>query len=252
MENRNTVAKPKTRTKKLSKVLLVVVLSLVTLNSVARAIWRFSGSNHWEFLQEKNGVTLYTLKSPGSDLRKFKGIVRVHSTLPRLVKMFQDPGLSLDAGAVAAGTVERVDDQVQYYTFQQKPPFPFHTREYVIRELFNQNPQTKEILVYVTAVPDKIPPDKCCFRVAEMNNTWRFTPVGNGQIEVEWIVNPAEGGFIPDLLLNTVPKQIMMGFLVKMEGFANREKYQNAKFDFIKEPSDVALKSSAVQQPGLP
>ncbi len=250
METENATVKRKTPVKKTLKILWLVGLSILTLFFAAHLIWRFSGSNQWKFVQERNGVKVYSLKTPGSDLQKWKGVIRVHSTLASLVKLFQDPYICLEVGCSAPKMIERVDDQQQYYYFQNKLPFPFHARDFVMRVQFYQNPQTKEVLVGVAAAPDKISPDNCCFRVTDMNNTWKFTPLADGQVEIEWVLNMNEGGFLPDALLNMMHPEVMYSFLPTMQGFVDREKYQNAKFDFIKEkdqPDATYLKSSAMQ-----
>src|SRR5262245_52056965 len=79
------VAKPKTWVKRLLKVLLIMSVSLVALYFVASLAWRFSGSNEWKLVQDENGVKIYALKAPGSDLTKVKGVTRVRSTLSGLL-----------------------------------------------------------------------------------------------------------------------------------------------------------------------
>jgi hypothetical protein len=239
METEKSVTKPTMLAIKVVKFLLLASVCMMALIFVARLIWRFSGANQWELVEERNGIRVYSLKAPGSDLQKFKGIVHVHSTLSDLVKMFQDPDICRESGCSETRMVERVDDQLQYYAFRYKLPFPFHAREFVVKEQFYQNPHTKEILVEVAASPDKSPPDDCCFRVTEVNNSWRFTPLENGEVEIEWVLNMNEGGFIPDLMLNRLRPKVMFAVLPKFQGWLHREKYQDAKFDFIKESGDV-------------
>src|SRR5262245_43339004 len=91
VENENTVAKTKRWVKRLLKVLLVLSVSLVGLYFVARVIWRVSGSNQWELVGERKGVTVYTLKAPGVDLELIRANLRVRSTLATIVKYMQDP-----------------------------------------------------------------------------------------------------------------------------------------------------------------
>jgi hypothetical protein len=231
MGNESSVAKPKTR----RKAVLLVCAYLVAALFIARVLWTLSGSNKWEFVGEQNGVKVYSLKTPGSDVKKFKAVFQIRSTLGGLVKYMQDPHACDDYGCENARTIEREDDQLQYAAFQVKLPAPFHKREFVIRQQFHQDPQTKAVLVEYAAAPDKAPPDACCFRVTDMANTWRLTPRGNGLVEIEYTVNMNEGGFIPELVKNLARPKYMYA-LTNLQGFVNREKYQSAKFDFVKEP----------------
>jgi hypothetical protein len=234
-ENETSVPKPKAWAKRLLNALLVVGVSLVALFFAASLIWKFSGSNQWEFVQESNGVKVYSLKAPGSALKQVKGIVQVRSTLASLVKFMQDPDVSNDVGFYESKIIERVDDQLQYQSFRYNFPFPFHPREYVVRLQVHQDPRTKAVLVVFAAAPDKAPPNNCCFRVTEMNNTWRFTPLENGRIEVEFVQNSNMGGFMPDLLLNVQRPKLVVGTLSKLQDLLDRKKYQDAKLDFIQE-----------------
>jgi hypothetical protein len=230
MANESSIAKPKTR----KKTLLLICACIVGALCAARVIWLYSGSNHWEFIGEQNGVKIYSLKTPGDDVKKFKAIFQIHSTLAGLVKYMQDPHACDDYGCENAHTLEYEDDQLQYALFQVNLPGPFQKREFVIRQQFHQDPRTKVILVEYAAAPDKAPPDPCCLRVTDMANTWRLTPKGNGLVEIEYVVNMNEGGFMPELLKNLLRPKFMYP-LRNLEGFVNREKYQTAKFDFVKE-----------------
>jgi hypothetical protein len=223
MANESSVAKPRN----MKQTLLLICVCLVGALFLARAVWVFTGSNRWEFVGEKNGVKVYSLKTPGSDVKKFRAVFRLHSTLAGLVKYMQDPHACDDYGCEQAHTIERSDDQLQYAYFQVKLPSPFSKREFVI-------PQTKEVLVEYAAAPEKAPPDACCFRVSDMNNIWRLTPQGNGEVEIEYTVNMNEGGFIPELAKNLARPSYMYA-LNNLQNFVSREKYQSAKFDFITE-----------------
>jgi hypothetical protein len=233
--NENAAAKPGTWVRRLVKVVALVSVALIALIIVASAAWRFSGSNKWEFAEERNGVKVYTLKTPGSDLIQVKGVVRLRSTLSGIMKFLLDPSTTNDYGYHEQRTIERVDDWLSYSSFRLDLPSPIQTREFVIRTQIHQDPHTKEVLIVVTAVPDKAPPNECCFRVTEMNNTWRFTPLGDGQLELEYVNNTDMGGFMPDLLMNMQRPKFVAEVLSKLQGLLDQKNYQNAKLDFIKE-----------------
>jgi len=233
--NENAAAKPRTWVRRLVKIVAYVSVALVALYVVASAAWRYSGSNNWEFTEERNGVKVYTLKSPGSDLTQVKGIAQVRSTLGGLMKLLLEPDTGDDHGFHEMRTIERVDDQLGYMSIRFDLPFPFQTREFVVRSQIHQNPRTKEVLAVFAAAPDKAPPSNCCFRVTEMNNTWRLTPLENGQVEVELVQNAHLGGFVPDLLLNRLRPKVLVEMLSTLQDTLNKKKLQDAKLDFIKE-----------------
>ena len=233
--NENSVAKIKKWSLRLSKVLLIIGVSLAALYFVVHLIWRFSGSNQWEFVEEKNGVKLYTLKAPGLDSIQVRAVVQIRSKLSSIVAFMQDYSSCTPLGCTEPKQVERVDDQLQYYSFRYASPFPFQEREFVIRSQFYQNPHTKEVLMSIDAAPDKVPPNNCCFRVTDINNRWRFTPLENGLVEIEATQKMNIGGFVPDLLLNMRRPQSLARVLMRLEGFVNEKKYRDAMIDYIKE-----------------
>lgn len=235
MNIENQVTKPKTWGRRIAKALLLVSVSVVAVFLIAGFVWRLSGSNHWEFVGEKKGVKVYSLKAPGATLTQVKGVTRVRSSLSGLVKLMQDPEICKDLGCRDSRIVERVDDQLQYSTFRYNLPFRFRPRDFVVRTQVYQNPHTREVLLEFAAAPDKAPPNDCCFRVTDMNNMWRLTPLGNGEIEIEYVQNMNEGGFLPDLMLNMARPKIMFAMLPRMQRLVSREKYRTARFDFIKE-----------------
>lgn len=235
MNSVNQMEKPKGLAGKFAKFAVRAGIALVVVYFVAGLVWRFSGSNQWEFKEEKNGVKVYTLKAPGLDSHQVKGIVRLRSTLAGLVKFMQDPSVCDEVGCYESRMFEREDDQVQYYTFRYDVPLVFKTREFVVKAQFHQDPRTKIVTLQFDAAPEKLPPNKCCFRITDMNNVWRFKPLGDGMVEIEYVMNMNEGGYIPYILLNTGGPQVMTGLLPELEKMVGKEKYQSAKFDFITE-----------------
>jgi len=233
------VAVPRSRVRKLLKGLFLACVYILALYCVARLGWRFSGSNQWKLVAQRDGAKVYSLKQPGSDLAQVRGSVRVRSTLAGVVAWLRDPAACKDAGCYA-NTVDRVDDQIEYdyFRFNMRPPF--RPRDFMLRAHFHQIPTTKEIWAEYGAVPDRVPPNDCCVRVTNMNTTWRFTPVGNGMVDAEYTMNMDWGGFIPDPLSNLAKPRFLLVQLRHLQGILDKEKYQTAKFDFIQEPAPAA------------
>jgi hypothetical protein len=68
-----------------------------------------------------------------------------------------------------------------------------------------------------------------------MYNTLRLTPLGNGEIEIEYVMNMHDGGYIPDLLLNINRPKFVHKVLLGFQKFLDKEKFRTAKLDFIQE-----------------
>ena len=230
METINSITQPK---KKVKKFLLFGILSLIVILFLSHWIWKSSGSNQWELERDEKGVKIYTLKSPGSSLIKVKAIRRVQSKLAGLVKLMADPDSCDDVGCYESKLIERIDSLSGYFTFRIDLPFPFDTREFVTIVLFSQTPQSKKYEVNIIAAPNKIPRNECCVRVTHMHNIWRFTPLENGEFEVEYILDFDAGGSMPYFLANLAPDEVYTFFL-NLQEILNKEKFQNAKLDYVK------------------
>lgn len=237
METSNSVTQPqKNKFKKVLKYLLFGTSSLIAILFLLNWIWMMSGSNQWKLEREKDGVKVYTLKSPGSRFIKVKAIGRIRSTLAGIVRLAIEPSCE-DVGCYDQRLIARIDSLpgYYYYTFRFDLPFPFATREFVILTTFSQNPQSKEIFIDIIATPNKIPPDECCVRVAQMHNTWRFTPLENGEVDVEFVADTDPGGGVPYFLTNLGAPSGSYDILIRLQEILNKEKYQNAKIDYVQE-----------------
>jgi hypothetical protein len=234
----NSIDKPRKRKwlRKSIKILGIAGISVFFLYFLAGVIWRFSGSNQWELAYEKNGVKVYTLKMPGSDILQVKGVMRYRSTLAGAVKINSTNNTLVEVGAKGIADLGG-DDQAKYSTFRFNLGFPFQPREYVTRTQIYQNPITKTVLIETWAVPDKMPPNPCCFRVNELHNSQRITPLGNGELEWEYVMNQNIGGFVPAYLQNYGRVKTMSRWMPLIQRWLLEPKfnYQAAKFSWIQE-----------------
>jgi hypothetical protein len=237
MSGENATGVPKSGLKKFGKFCLVAAGCLVVLGALAHLIWKYSGSSQWEFVSDTRGVKLYSMKTPGSALKKFKGISHVRASLTSAMLLAQDPAVCEYAHCYESRMIERVDERLQYYTFRWKYPLKFKPREYVIKERFSRIPETKALLVEVIGDPDKLPPNDCCVRVRNMYNTWRFTPINDSELEIEYIINSDAGGVFPYFLANYAGPKFIPFVQGQMQTILDKEKekYPNAKFELLAE-----------------
>ena len=217
---------------------LVVILSIAHFASIAHSAWKYSGSDQWELELDKDGVKVYSLQSPDSALKKFKAVTRIKTTLNRAVAAMMDTDIQNCAewidGCVNGKSDEPWNAQGLYFIhfFQVNYPPPYSPREFLVKTQFTQDAKSKEVFVEFIAVPDRLPKNDCCFRVAHMHNSWRYTPLENGEIEVEHLEDLDNG--TPYYQFNRMMPNAIYQLLCVLPMFLNKEKYQHASFDFIK------------------
>ncbi|HET9867645.1 MAG TPA: hypothetical protein VFQ06_10170, partial [Nitrospira sp.] len=138
-------------------------------------------------------------------------------------------------GKCTGRNVEPFDlqDHAETDYFMAEFPFKLAPREWLLRTQFVEDPKTKAIAALVKAVPDALPRNNCCYRLATFNSSWRLTPVENGETEVEYILNTDEG--LPYLLVNAVKPRATYKFFEDLPRLFGQEQYRNAKPDAWKE-----------------
>jgi hypothetical protein len=226
-------SKPK-RKGRIRKWLARGAASVLALALSAQVIYTYSGSNQWEKAGERRGVVLYAMKEPGSNVKKFKAVWKVKTTLSRFVKFaLEEQGEEM--GMYDFKDLEKQNERVLWSTWKERYPSPFWPREYVVKNDFEQDPQTKALRYTVTAAADKLPPNDCCVRVADMMNLWTVTPLPGGEAQVEWLVDMDMGGYIPYFMQNEVQVRGILYFATRVQRFLDQKKYENAKYEWVDE-----------------
>jgi hypothetical protein len=236
MNDESAIAKPKSRLKKVLKGSLFVVVILLALYAVARLVYRYSGSNQWKLVYDEDGAKVYTLKQPGTDLELVKGVTRVHAKMSNIVAWLTDSETCKESKCRDAASFDSKEERLSYAYMRFDLPGPFKPRDVVLRIHIDQLPNTKEVWAYYVAAPGKEPLHDCCVRITQMSNTWRLTPVGKGEIEMEYIMYMDWGGFIPDPMSNIGRPKFMLQNLKLLQGFVSRERYKDKTFSYIREP----------------
>jgi hypothetical protein len=236
MTKESSATPTRSRLRKVLRVLAYGCLLGVVVLVTVHFAWKYSGSNQWKKEIDKNGIQVYSRKTPGSVLEDIKATRRVKTRLTVAMATFMET----DCAEFMPGCISSRDivpwssrDLSATGLFVVRYPFPFSPREYLLKTSVTQDATTKAALMEVTARPDLVPRNKCCFRIEDMDNRWLFTPVGNGELEVEFSMHMDQG--LPYPLVNWVsPRMTYKMFEALPEQFDN-DKFQNAKLDYIKE-----------------
>lgn len=227
---------------KFFKVFFGILFFLVIAGVITHFMWVRSGSNEWKQVMERDEVVVHSLKAPGSFVLQLKATKRMRTKLGGLISAMQDVDAMCSEGCYEAIVVNRVDSptsQVVYTYSLFDMPFPLTDREWVLENKFRQDPDTYEIIYKIDAVPYLVPPKDGFVRITHFDNEWRFIPVGNGEVDVEWYMDMSYGGYVANLFHNLVIPNIMPESMHEIERIVQNEKYQNAKFEFVTEVDDI-------------
>ena len=208
---------------------------LLTIAVAVHFTWMYSGSNRWESVIDKNGTQVYTLKAPGSLVKRVKGVTHVKASMNTVAAAMMS-GTTEDCkkwfpGCSSIQSIKSSNAQDRIFLFRVKAFRPFAPREFLLEGRTTQDSQTKAVTVEFTAVPDEIPQNACCYRVSHMANSWRFTPLDNGLVEVENRVNMDIG--IPYFMFNRFMPGGQFRMLGRLQKYLDEKK--GATFEGIEE-----------------
>lgn len=217
---------------------------LVMLVVIGNWLWLIGGSGKWVLKTERDGVQVYTMKTPGSSVLKVRGVARFkefslsNHIAPLLDESIQNPAdcAKWVTGCLSYRILERWNARTQrnttMWTISLFPPFL--PREMLLQGQVRQDPKTRVATLENIAVPNLLPPDQCCVRIEHLDNVWRYTPLPDGSIQVEVLYDLDMGGAFPQLLQNLHAPDIVFGLLSKdIPKLLSQPKYRNARLAFL-------------------
>jgi hypothetical protein len=229
---------PANRARSKRRPVLLVALGIVGALGLMQLTYTFSGSGKWEFMEQRQGITVYLKKVPGENMKKFLAVFRIKSTLNQATAFLQDDNSEVaDVGFYDNHLLKQQGSLIRWTTWKMRMPRYMSDRQFVVRHAFSQDPKTKEVLYTLDGTPNMIPEDKCCVRVKRMANSWRLVPLGNGEVEVHWVIDVDVGGWVPYFMLNRHFAYEMFDFGSSLQEIVNRAKYVGAQTGWVQEKS---------------
>ena len=217
---------------------LIVLFFLSLLPGLANA------DQQWQLAEEKDGIRVYLRPVEGSEIREFKGVVKISSSLdslagvlhnnqacPLWVHQCKDPAV-----LETFGFSERYVYQVNDF------PFPAANRDIIMHALILQQPNDKTLTVKLTAAPDYCNDSNSeqCQKIIASDNVhiqksqgfYRLQPQNDGTVEVTWQQHIEPGGALPDWMVNSMLVEIPFNTLNNLRQLVKEEKYQRAVLEY--------------------
>lgn len=229
--------------RKVLKIGAIVLALVLPLMVVAHYFWLVSGTNEWKLQEERNGIKIWTQKTPGNPLLKGRAQFQVRSTLGGIIKIVYDREVH-KANHMMQVNFYEAQHSPGYFgvfnSFKQEMPAPFQAREFVLLSQHVQDPKTKAIELNAMAAPNKIPPSDCCVRLVHLHNRYIVTPRADGNVDVEFFWDIDLGGAFPYALQNAA---LPSALYKAMDDFRNLiAKYKTDRVDYIAEPDASSLR----------
>jgi hypothetical protein len=216
-----------TTTKRFSLELLAIVFA-VHLAAPAMA-------NDWELVYDADNLRVLRRDYAGSALDEIKGTLRVKASLNALMALLKDAAFNRHWVYRSGGAhILKESGYAQAYVYGVvDAPLPMSDRDTVVRFDYLQNPQTGEITVTITNVPEFIAPKAEYVRVPTMGGHWVLKPESGGWVEVTYQIYGDPGGWIPAWLANQAAVLSVKNTLQNMTGAVTH--YASAQSEFVQE-----------------
>lgn len=247
MESINVISDSESRAQskgQTKKFFLWGFLLLILILVATYFIWKNSGSGQWSLELDKDGIQVYSMKTPGSTLKKFKAVKIADYTVSHLVAGMLDETVETCAkwipGCNSVEHIEPWNPQTLSNTLLWKVElFSFLSPvELMVHAQYSQDKQSNEAFIRFTVLPDLTPKNACCDRLRHMDNTWRYTPLENGKVQIEFVQDFAMGemlnGLMPDTLFSLFGPYLMYDFFANdLPRVLDNDKYRTAKLDYV-------------------
>lgn len=156
------------------------------------------------------GVTVWDRTTPDG-YREFRGVTQVQSRLSGIVALFRDTERMPEwlYRTKRVETLSWVSDLETYASTVISMPWPFRDRDAVLHVELSQDPETLAVVLVASAEPDFTPEIDGYVRMPVVESTWRFTPLTEGRVEIEFSGHADPGGHLSNGLLNRFQSQLV-------------------------------------------
>lgn len=209
----------------------VFFMSLFMVLAAASA----SAQNDWKLSADKEGVKIYTSIVSDSKIKAVKVECDLNTTPSQLVAVVMDINSATDwvYHVKSAKLIKQVSPSELYYYSEVSLPWPVANRDFVAHLIVTQDPASKVVTIDGPAVQGFVPVKKGVVRVDNSFGRWIITPVGTGQVHVQYTIHTDPGGAIPAWLVNIfatdAPLKIFEGLKVQLQ----KPAYKNTALAFV-------------------
>jgi len=192
----------------------------------------------WKCVKNKNGIQVYSKKSDSAKYKIIKTTTTLKTSLSALVFLITDPPDQHNWVYMnkKAEILEKKNPFTWVIYSQAMLPWPITDRDIVSRYVLVQDSVTKIITVSGEAIPRFRPDDPDHVRIPFAKSRWRFIPLNDSVVDIEFTLAVDVGGNIPHWLANMAAAKGPFQTLLGLKKEIKRKKYREAHLSFIKEP----------------
>lgn len=194
----------------------------------------------WELMRNQYGVQLYLGKIKGTNVKAFKGIVQVNSSINSLLAVMLDatacPNWVHDCERSYLVHDKGIRDRYVYQSYDLM--FPAGKRDYLFYASVNHNPITHSIRISMKAAPNycKNNPIPECAAINQSENimiqkstgSYLLEPMPDGSTRITWEQFTDPAGNLPGFIVNQLVLNVPFMTLKGLQDIVKEKKYQLA------------------------
>jgi len=191
----------------------------------------------WILKMDKEGIKVYTKNLDNSPYKAVKTVCTVDATLSRLTAVLMDIKGSKDwVYATKTCTLLNQPSPTELFYYSEVDiPWPVNNRDFIVRLKVTQDENNKAVTIEGENKPTYLPANTDIVRIPQSYSKWLITPMQNGKVQIEYVLQVNPGGTVPAWLIN------MFATRGPFESFQNLRKqvkkpdYAKVNLPFIKD-----------------
>jgi hypothetical protein len=213
------------------KNLFFIVLMLVFISGNAFA------QNEWTLKQDKEGIKVYTKNIENSAFKTVKTVCTIDASLSRLTAVLMDIDGTTDwvYATKSCKILKQSSPSELYYYSEVNIPWPVSNRDFIVRLAVYQDYKTKAVTVLGENKPTYLPENKDIVRIPKSYSKWLITPLSNGKVQIEYVLEVDPGGTVPPWLINMFATKGPFESFQKLRTQVKKSIYNNVSLPFVRD-----------------
>jgi hypothetical protein len=194
-------------------------------------------AQEWKIAKTGDGIEVSTRVMPGWGMKEFRAITRVNARLSGVVAVLEDVSAYPQwfADCKEANVLKSAGPLERWVYFVNSAPFPLRDRDMISHMTFSQDPATGVVAVLLRGDPGAAPSRSGRIRVPRIEGFWRFLPLHEGEVEIQYELRSDPGGSIPNWLANSTVAGAPWKTLAGLRPMVAAAKYRNARSEWVTE-----------------
>jgi hypothetical protein len=218
----------------------ILLLSVLFLSSAVVLQVAAKSEYDWKMVADENGIQVYLKKIWADDVKSFRGVVHINSSLDSIVAVILDINACSDWIHHCKNPLllAKISFSECYHYQVHQLPFPFKNREFIFHSKLTRSPETGSVTIQMKAVPGfcqenshkcSLIPKSSRIRIKHSHGHYLLEPLDKNNTRVTWTHHTHPEGNLPIWLINSLVKEMPLRTLQGLRKKVFNSKYQKTK-----------------------